>query len=275
MIIENNHSNEEYSGKIENLDDIYEMIADVKKANRHYASNSYMKEDELSGYIQNGKISFHHKQGSFLNLLVDEWDFQRVYFFIADCADYRIISDSKLVADVFCMKQDDKTASLLNALTNAGFHEYARFEQYSAQDIRDITIENNIEISRGCEEGFYDLLKECFDIYTDYIPEDYQRQRFFDSHICYSATNENHELIGGAIVTLRGQTVTEEFVFVKAELRNRGYSKSIRDYWMADLRDQVSKYISWVREDNDASSKYLMQLGFVKGNANKITMMRG
>ena len=87
--------------------------------------------------------------------------------------------------------------------------------------------------------------------------------------------SENNRLLGGAVLTVKGKTVTEEFIFVDKDFRKKGLSNQIRDYWISDTGKTSVKYISWVRNNNEASMKYLIDKGFRKDGAFKITMMKG
>ena len=268
--------NTEVEGVLDSIDQLYEMIKNIKSKNRHFLSNVFMNEDELISNIRKEKLRFHFIKDICLNLYKREWDFDRLYFYVADATKYKIISEGKVITDILCGKPGSELDLFTENMKNMGFSEYARFFRYvSNNNMITDTSGNTITIKKGIEDGFYELLKNCFDRYTDYIPEEADRETFFDNHVCYSAVSENNRLLGGAVLTVKGKTVTEEFIFVDKDFRKKGLSNQIRDYWISDTGKTSVKYISWVRNNNEASMKYLIDKGFRKDGAFKITMMKG
>lgn len=266
-----------FEGVIESPNQLFGMIDEIKRTNRRYITNSYLDENDWALKIESERVYFHYITCEYLNIFIQEWDYFRLYFFIADLKNYLVNSERTIVADVFYRKREGSLNETICGLKAAGFSEYANFIKYTCNKvcISNSTNTFNVTIKESIEEGFYELLIECFDKYTDYIPEEHICSAFLNNRTCYSAVDRDNNLIGGAVITIRGQTATEEFIFIRNDYRRKGLSNQIRNKWMMDVQDYITKYVSWVREDNIASWQYLTTLGFKKELTNKTTMKKG
>lgn len=67
------------------------------------------------------------------------------------------------------------------------------------------------------------MLKDSFDIYSDYVPEYDKFDTYIKNRVIISITNqEKNELIGGLVITVKGDVQTEEFVFTKSCVQGSG-----------------------------------------------------
>ena len=53
--------------------------------------------------------------------------------------------------------------------------------------------------------GFYELLKNCFDRFTDYILEENESIAFLNDNLCYSAISRDNKLVVGEGLTVKGK----------------------------------------------------------------------
>lgn len=263
-------------GVVNNIEQFYKFISELKTYKRHLTSNLLISENEVASLIDDEKMFYYYVPGKYINFWKKEWDFSRLYYYIANINDYDVpIIAGKIVCDLFCRKETEKNNAIRIALKNAGFNEYALFHKYEKKrDMVDSKIYSG-EVVRGKITGFYELLRECFDIYTDLVPEPEEAERFLDGKICCSVVDEEGKIAGGTVITKKGSVETEEFIFVKDTWRGRGIARRIREYCQANAAKEVTRFISWIKDDNELSWRQIINLGYQKSNVYKITMMKG
>ncbi|MBR4575097.1 MAG: GNAT family N-acetyltransferase [Lachnospiraceae bacterium] len=273
-------SDTEMCGEI-SIDELSEIVGALKRVNKRIATNMYLTENELRQIIQKEEIAFYYRRDICLNLYRKEWNFTRLYYYIADYSQYCVYGTfAPIVADIFFTKRTERTEKLVDAFVHNGFKEYAFFSRYvKKSDEIDVMKRDSNCIIDGTAPEFYEILKKCFDVYTDYIPEERNIDEFIRDHMCYSYIDENGDLLGGAVITIRGEVATEEFTFVKPGQRGRGISKELHAYCYRHASDygtkQITKFYSWVNDKNESSWKHLIHVGYRKDNMHKITMMKG
>lgn len=261
---------------MDNVEQFYELIAGLKTYKRRLVSNLYMSVQEIASLIEDGKIFYYYMPGKYINFWIPEWDFVRLYYYIADVDSYDVpIIFGKVVCDIFLQKKAESSVAIKRMLEKAAFHEYAFFRKYIQKANMERPAVLSEEIITGTAPGFYELLRECFDVYTDLIPEPDRAEKYLDQEICYSTIDDEGEITGGVVISKRGSIETEEFIFVKPGARGRGIARKLREYYYANADADVTKFVSWVKDDNEFSWRQLLHLGYQEGNTYKITMMKG
>lgn len=269
------NTDKEESGKLFSVDQLDYYISSLKNTNKRLLQNLYLGKENLAASITEGNLLFHYHPQRYLNIYKKEWDFFRLYFYIADPTSYNIdYLNAKTVCDLFYRKKSDTIRELFNTI---GFTEYANFTKYSKRgDVAESFIECPF-ISYVAEKGFYQALISCFDIHTDFVPDEEMAKSFLSENHCFSYVNTEGRLYGGSVVSLKGSVATEEFIFVLPEYRGRGISSILRSYYPQISKytgSSISRYVSWVKDDNTASWKHLLESGYVAGE-HKTTLLRG
>lgn len=263
-------------GVVDSMEQYYGILAGLKSFKRHLLSNMYMDDEEIQEYVRDGKLFFYYAPGKYVNYWKKEWDFARLYYYIADADCYEAPDiKSKIVCDLFFSKKAVRNDEAVELLRHTGFREYALFRKYIKKPDAEAPLGIDEDIAPGVAEGFYELLKECFDIYTDLVPEENTAQEYLEGQKCFTAVDKYGKLAGGAVISKKGSVETEEFVVVTPKMRGRGIARRLRRYAYAHTSDGTTKLVSWVRRDNERSWRQLLGFSYQDSGAYKITMMKG
>lgn len=262
-----------------NLDEMYFYIGELKKHNRRLFSNQILSEEVLEKEIQKNNLYFCYSPQKYLNILIYERDFVRLYYYIADIDNYEISElQEKIVCDVFFSKRDEKVEQILKTLGRCGLKQYATFSKWcrKADDFRETYVDyEGYTISPKTEPNFGTMLEEYFESYTDMIPNTDEMETYLSDKICYSAKNKFNQTIGGIVITQRGSVQTEEFLFVDPVYRGKSIAKRLHEEVYKNSDDTIKQFVCWIRDDNMPSINVHKYFGYEKANAYKITMMKG
>lgn len=264
-------------GAIHSPDELYAYVTSLKKANRHLVTNFYMSEEEINRYTKEEQLYYKFKKNSYLNIWVYEHDFARLFFCIADVSSYEVPDvRQKLICDLF-FQNEKSIVGIVDRLKCLNFCEYAFYTKWIKKEAV-LLYECNEEIIRiesGTAKGFYELLRQCFDIYSDLVPEEKDAIAFLNGKKCYTAFHQNTgEVIGGIVISVHGNIQTEEFIFVRPDMRGQKIAKCLHKRWYDEANDAGIQYLAWIRDDNYDSICLHSQIGYTKHNSNKLTMIR-
>ncbi len=269
-------------GVIDSIEMLYAFVDSLKRKSRRLASNLYLSEDELLEAIENEELNFWFKENRYLNLWKYEKDYARLYYFIAESESYDVPKlRCKIVCDLFYSRPDERFRLAKNALMLAGMTEYAFYQKWSRASVDTGFCRRNSEteaycIVKGRADGFFEMMKQCFDKYSDFIPTDDAAESFLDTKTCWSVlSSKTQELKGGMVITKRGNVQEEDYVFVADEERGKGIAKALHTHWYLCSDKKTIKFQAWIRNDNIASLKLHNHFGYTGEKAYKITLLKG
>ncbi len=265
---------------VNDLDYLYEIIGNLKSVKRRLDTNLYYSDHDLAKFISVGKLFYEYKADKYLNLIIFERDFARLYFYIADLEKYEVPElQCKIVCDYFYTKETENTQKVVNLLTGKGLQKYAVFNKWSKSGLPQINKEKNADIiisKQVIPEGFFEAIKDCFDIYTDILPEEKDANDYLAGKICYSANfKSSKQLAGGLVVTAKGDTFTEEFLFVLPSARGLGITNDLYRFYYEDIQAQAPQFYGWIQTGNRAPERMLENYEYKKTSSQKITFMKG
>lgn len=264
-------------GVIETADELYSYVGSLKKSSRHLVSNFHMSEEEIERHTKECGIYYKFVNNKYLNLWVYEHDFMRIFFFIACISEYRIPDiKKKVVCDIFFQKGKN-AIEIVSRLKCLNLYEYVSYTKWIKKETKLFCEcdDMHIRIESGAAEGFYKLLCQCFDIYSDVVPEEKNAVSFFNNKKCYTAyQKKTDQVIGGIVISVHGNIQTEEFVFVRPDMRGQQIAKCLHKRWYDETNDAGVQYYAWIRDNNKASISLHTKIGYVKHNSSKLTMIK-
>ncbi len=271
-------SEKKLGGGIDDIEYLHYLIGELKKVNRRIVSNLIISKDKLCEYIDCGQLRYLFCSEKYLNIWYKERNFARLFFYIADWNAYEPVElDVPVICDLFFSKVSERTGLLVGLLKGVGFEQYSKYHKWirNTKGITDNDKKEIVCIHKERGNGFFELLKENFDVYSDNIPEDDKVEKFFDDKICYSAYFGNEKkLAGGMVVSSRGRMQIEEFVFSASMQRRKGIASALHSYWYEQNKDMDIQFVAWVRDNNEASIKLHKKYGYIEQDTYKITMKR-
>lgn len=263
------------SGRIESISHLYGLINELKSFKRRLTTNVFLSEQALEDLIKEDGLEYEYVPGGYLNIFVREWDHLRLYFYLSDVRNYQVSrSEETVVCDLFFNREDEKNGELISAFEKEDFLRYAMYHRW----LRTETVTDSMsddQIVEGQAEGFYELLRGCFDIYSDYVPQPDLFADYMKDKIVYSAVDtDTGRLAGGLVVSEKGEVQTEEFVFTDPGFRAQGIASKLHRKWYESCGGSIRRFMAWIRDDNDASIDLHRKFAYEKQNMYKITMKR-
>lgn len=265
-------------GGIDSLEHLYQMIAELKSVKRRLTTNMLMDDESLQNLVDCDELRFEYYKQRYISLWYKEWNYCRLFFYITELADYNIPNlKSPIVCDLIFSKEDEKNRLLVEKLQIEGLHRYAKYHKWirGYKTTPKLQPLSGVDVTNGCGTGFYSLLKDSFDIYSDYVPEHDKFDIYIKNKIIISVINqEKTELVGGLVITVKGDVQTEEFVFTKPCMQGNGVASYIHRIWYCRNQNPNGKYVAWIRDDNDASISLHRKYDYEMQNTYKITMVK-
>lgn len=264
-------------GTLLDIEQFYELVAQIKKVNRKYLSNYYLSESALLKIIGQEDVTFVYKEKEYLNLWWKKEHFRKLYYFIANPDQYLIDSDFFVCVCDVIGKEMDLLASE-KVLMGAGMFKYAVYSKWVCQDTIILLTKNrdHFEVIYGDEGSlFIDKLYLYFDIFSDLLPDQNEVDEFLkNKHFIGIYDKHKKTLVAGLVYDRHGCVVTEEFVFVVPDYRGQGISKLLHNALYEKYSGESIKYVAWIREDNVTSINLHRAYNYQKQNYLKTTFLR-
>ena len=256
----------------------YDLVMRIKKANKKYLSNFYLREEALKDAVDYGKVNYVYKNNGYLNLWLQKDSFKRLYYFIADRNHYEVEeSGGVCVCDVVCKKSDP--AAVCRILSEAGMEWYAAYGKWvcKAPVLSDIRLSNHLRVvDEDDGRAFTDALYLYFDELSDLLPEKDRLDEFVRSrHFIGVRTLDEGMLVAGMVYTKRGCIVTEEFIFVMPDYQGMGISKLLHNMLYRKYAGEKARYTAWIRTDNRKSIQLHSAYHYTRQDQYKVTFLRG
>lgn len=264
-------------GIIKDIEQLYKLVSRLKRMRRKLIYNLFLSENELGKQIKKDNWNYYYVPGKYLNLWVEQQSYVKLYFYIADLDAYKVIDTAKIIiCDIFCSKETQELHILKEILFNNGFHQHASYHKWVRKfQAAEKICSESVLICKHRERGFFRLLKQSFDPYSDFIPSENIESEFFNSKICCSAiSKQTCKLIGGIVITKQGNIQTEEFIFVDPQYCRQGVAGLLHSYWYNTIAGQCTQFVAWIRDDNKASIRLHLKYGYKMQQAFKITLKK-
>lgn len=168
--------------------------------------------------------------------------------------------------------------AICDTLQAAGLKEYAVYHKWIRDKKNNVPacIAENIAILQGIQNGFSEKIEDYFDIYSDNVPLPEKSRQFYWEKTCYRAIlKENNDLIGGIVISERGNVMTEEFVFVDKQYRGKNIANLLHQWWYENTDNEDAQFAAWIRDDNQESIRLHINNGYIKSGTYKVTLMKG
>ena len=192
-------------------------------------------EESLQNLIDCDELRFEYCKHQYISLWYKEWNYYRLFFYITELNKYDIPElKSPIVCDLIFSKEDEKNQLLIEKLKKEVPRRYAQYHKWirGYKTITPTRFLSDVTVTNVCEAGFYSLLKDSFDIYSYYVPEYDKFDTYIKDRVIISiASQEKNELIGGLVITVKGDVQTEEFVFTKSCVQGSGVASLMHSIW--------------------------------------------
>lgn len=265
------------SGIMPDIAYFYDLVLQIKKAERNYLSNYYLDGSVWAEAIRRGEVMYQYRKDGYLNLWWEKEHFRRQYYFIADPCHYKVDADPMtIVCDVICRSSDlEETCRILS---DAGMNQYAVYEKWMGK---------NIKFSKPCsredlrvvdeDDGriFIDRLYLYFDRLSDMLPEKRDVDQFIREKHFIGVHNEcDDRPVAGIVYTKRGCVITEEFLFVTENYRGMGISGMLYNTLYQKYADEELRYVAWIRTNNLESTNIHYNYKYSRQDQFKVTFIK-
>lgn len=263
--------------RIENSEQLFEMLEELKAVNRKAFGNILLlDEEEQNQLINEGKLFFDYAPSKYLNIWFAEKDYYKLYFSIADMASYDIPDiEGKIVCEIYAAKQENISDEFMDAMKNKGLAVYSSYHKWKAKPSPK-GIDCSAYVSADVTAADYPRLKELinkgFDAYSDHVPEEDKFDEYLSSCQLYKAVDDN-AVCAGLVVLTMGNVENVEYVFSDSARMNKGYASSLFEKWI-ESHDAPFLATAWIRDDNEASVRLHSKFGFEQQKTVKITLIR-
>lgn len=266
-------------GKLDNIDSYYIMVEELKNTKHKLMTNFLMNPQRFKEAILRNEVGYEYKYGKYLNLIIADDGFSRLYYYVVETKDYhfRGISNT-FVCDIFFMEGDKDIGKVITALCHEGFRKYKSYHKLIAKNPKMENVEknNDVEIIQGIDKDTIDLMYQYFDKFSDYLPRKFELEKFVSVKKFLSLYDSiNHELLGGLVYTEENHSLIEEFLFVKEKAQGRKLSNLLHSFWYEMLASPDVRFIAWVRDDNMPSIALHSRYNYQDSKIKKITYLKG
>ena len=267
---------ERTAGKImPDMEHFYELLTQVKKANRRYMTNCYLNRDVLTRAVEQREITYVYREGEFLNLWWRREDFKRLYYFIADTSRYEAGSGYS-VCDMVC--KGGELAAVCRVLTSGGLKPFASYGKWVCESpaVTGVYSRDDVRIRDG-DDGrlFMDSLNLYFDKRTDLLPDAEEQETFIREKEFIGVYDKCRDrLRAGMVYTKRESAVTEDFVFVVPDFRGQGLSRLLHNTVYKKYAHEKVRYTAWIGENNERSIALHKSCNYKKQDQLKVTFLR-
>lgn len=265
-------------GSLGSVEYYYEMLAALKHFKRKLLTNFYLSVSQLAESISYGEVWYEYKEEAYLNLIIQDDGFFRLYYFIADIENYQFQYDGiPCVCDIFFNEQTETSDRVSRAVRKAGFREYAAFSKWACKSpITDVPVRNDLRIVRQGSKEVMDILFQYFDSYTDYLPRKRELSAFLSEKEFFCAYDERMKTLAGALIfTPKERTITEEFLFVRNDLRGKRISEYLYCSLYRLFENLNLQYIAWIQDNNIPCITLHEKYSYHREKMKKITFLKG
>lgn len=262
---------------IPDIEFFYELVMQIKKANRKYLTNYYLNESIWAEAISQGDVTYQYKENEYLNLWWRKEHFSRLYYFIADPCHYEVDNDAMTcVCDVICKEPD--LEDVCRMLSNAGMDQYAVYEKWVSKNpaLLDLHSRGNLQVIDEDDGGiFIEKLYLHFDELSDLLPDEKEMDKFIkEKHFIGVHNTCDNALVAGIVYTKQGSVITEEFLFVIDNYRGMGISKLLYNTLYQKYADEKVRYTAWIRMNNLECATLHHAYKYEKQNQFKVTFLK-
>ena len=263
--------------RITDIKHFYEMVSQIKKANRKYLSNFFLREPVFLKAIQQGDVTYVYKENEYLNLWWKKENFKRLYYFIADPCYYKIENDCSWCVCDF-VGRPIHLAEVCETLRNAGMHRHAAYNRW----VCDNPVHSNSKMHddfRIVDEDdgnlFINALNLYFDKLSDLLPDQNETDEFIrDMHFIGIHDIYSDALVAGMVYSKEGCVITEKFLFAASGCRRQGMGRMLHNTLYKKYAGEKIKCIAWIRENNLESINLHKAYNYEKQNLMKITFLK-
>ncbi len=264
-------------GVIPDVEFFYELLDQVKRANRKYLSNYFPDQDVLLKAVEENGAIYVYKKNEYLNIWLQKKYFKRMYYFIADPSYYKVSDDVAVdICDVFCKNFDEVTENRI--LLHAGMRKYATYVKWICNTPVLVDSKSWDDLQMVEEDDgnlFKSNLYRYFDKFSDLLPDENEWDDFVvNKHFIGIHDIYRDVLAAGMVYSKRGAVITEDYVFVISDYRGRGLSKVLHNTLYEKYSSEKIRYIAWIRADNQKSINLHKNYGYKKQNQLKYTFIK-
>ncbi len=265
-------------GKLDSIESYYIMVAELKNTRHKLMTNFCMNSQQLKEAILRNEVEYEYKHGKYLNLVIADDGFSRLYYYVIEAKDYHFGGKSNtFVCDIFFMEEDKDIDKVIMALCHEGFSQYKSYHKVILKNPKIVNVEknNDVEIIQGIDKNTIELMYQYFDKFSDYLPRKFELEKFVCSKKFLSLYDiKSHELLGGLIYTEKNHSVIEEFLFVKEKAQGRKLSNFLHFFWYEILAGSDVKFTAWIRDDNIPSIALHSRYNYQYAKIVKITYLK-
>lgn len=266
-------------GKLNNIDFFYIMIAELKNVRRDLVTNFYMDVQRFKEAIYHDEVKYEYKHGKYLNLIISDDGFARLYYYITEIDDYHIGEiDDICVCDVFFKVGNVSIDKIIMTICQKGFRQYKSYHKLIAKkpDIAIVKERSDIEIIKNADENTIPIMFQYFDKYSDCLPRRIELNKFIHEKKFLSLYDtKNHEFWGAMIYTEKKHSIVEEYIFIQKKVQGKGLGIALSSFWYQMFVGSDVKFITWVRDDNLPSIALHKKLNYNETKIKKITFLKG
>lgn len=265
-------------GSLDNVDFFYELLAALKHFKRKLITNFYLSKTQLAENISLGEVQYEYAEEAYLNLIIRDDGFFRLYYFIADIEKYQFqYGGLPCVCDVFFTELTETSGKIMDAVMREGFREYASFFKWVCKrPMADPPTGDNLRIVQKGTEEVLDLLFQYFDPYSDYLPRERELSAFIKEKGFLCVYDERSKTLAGALIfTQKERTITEEFLFVRKDMRGKGISEYLYCCLYQLFASIDPQYSAWIQDSNIPSVAVHEKYLYHKEKMRKITFLKG
>ena len=264
------------NGIVENVELYNTLFKELKRINRRLITNICYGQSELKELFETRQVTYEYEETAYLMLYVREHDFLRVFFLVANTnADIETNKTNQvMVYDIF-ENEEKINRGQDNRIYLEGFNEYKKYHRWICKDaiVENMSLEEQFVAREELTQEALEILTHIFDKYCDYIPDEQNMKKYFESHqgiLIYERAS--NKLLAGLLYKVEGSVITEDFIFVDEAIKGKGVGRWMQNFLFCIFREQKNmKYIAWINDENTASKNLHLKSGYKLDTISKIT----
>lgn len=242
---------------------IEETINQIRKENKKVVTNIYTKLEEGKTKVD----GIDCKQGSYIVLFKPERDYHRMYYcFPRDAVIEGLhIPEGSCVCNVLSRNHADVEENVETFLNSYSFKTHAIWEKWeSASPVYETTdLEQGYHVSEKWDWEMCQMLNEHFDTYSDELPTEDSFSAFMGEKRTIRVQRGGNT-VAFFVYHQNGRVMEGDYLYVIPQARKMNLASAIYRIWFEQNRDEHSRYVVWIRNDNVASMKFHIKHGFHK-----------
>lgn len=266
------------TGLISNVAQIYSYINELKRVKKELVINCYFDINELEPLVKQQKLIYEYKEKCYLNLLYEENEFFRLYFFVADIETFDIEKNGVVViCDLFTTRENEQFNRIKDRLCECNFSQYACIQKWKAKCPRPLFESDLQEYIFGYDQEpeAIKMIFDIFDKYTDYLPRECEINTFLaEKKFINVYEKEDHRFLGSLIYSQRKNEFTMDFYFTKPEERGKRISYLLHDHYYQKFSEEGRVFVSWIHIKNEKSIMIHQRYQYQKMNLKKYTFIK-